>query len=161
MLELQVIGKAVINLINVSVISLQMVSICQKLMGTEWIIADDISKDSFYGTWPIGHPTLALLGLLLFIQTFENLLTILLHTKRSQHFQTDLIRLHIKPLHARKSFHPRRVSAFKLIKPLCSSIPDQQFVLLRALKIHLYISVISPLSHFFFISTFKCILLLS
>lgn len=65
MLELQVIGKAVIDLINVSVISLQRVSICQKLMETEWIIADGISKDSFYSTWPIGHPTLALLGLLL------------------------------------------------------------------------------------------------
>lgn len=67
----------------------------------------------------------------------------------------DLIRLLIKPLHARESFHPRRVSAFELIKPLYSSFPDQQFVLLRALKIHLYISVISSLSHFSFIGTIQ------
>lgn len=152
-----------IDLIDVRVISLQMVSVGQKLTGTECTIVDDeFLKIAFMLlAWPIGHPTLALLVLLLLIQTSENLLTILLHTKWNQHFQMDLIRLLIKPLHTRKSFHPRRVSSFKLIKPLYSSIPDQQFVLRRALKIHLYISVISSFSHFSFISTFKCILLLS
>lgn len=86
-------------LIDVCVISLQSFPLSgingnRMYFGGWWV-----SKDSFYATWSIGHPTWAQLGLLLLIHTSENLLTILLHTKWSQHFQMDLIRLLIKPLH--------------------------------------------------------------
>lgn len=131
----------------------------KKLTRKECTIVDDEFPKIALIHLAIGHPTLALLAYYCSFRHLKNLLTVLLHAKWRQHLQMDLIRL-IKPLHTQKSFCLRRVSPFELIKPLYSSIPDLQFVLLRALKIRLYIFVIF-LFPFSFIGTFKCILFLS